>query len=245
MVGEQQKGDQMFAAPDGAPLRQERIPVREVQFGDIVFNDGKYVLVYEVQRQKGHVRLGIDPGKRVAIPESEDIFRLTEESAREYRGFNNEQIGSQHSLSESASTRPGEQVLRDNPAPIEIDRRVAFQCSIRWALAVGLTIGILFAFLSTSETSLQNRSGSGANSNGARTTFVISCPNLLGQMTSSNEWKALSSAGSEACAEATPWVFLDAALLALIWALILLGLAYLINRNRFVINDSYWFPFRY
>jgi len=120
------------------------------------------------------------------------------------------------------------------------DRRVAFQCAKRWAMTIGCALGLIFGLFMPVTA---QRSPSSKTASSAMTT--IDCSNVFGMLTKSETWQAVSVADSQKCAtQAQILFFVDAALVGLLWALVMLGVAYLINRNRIVRDPSLWFPYR-
>ena len=124
-----------------------------------------------------------------------------------------------------------------------IDRRIAYQCAFRWAILGGVTVWALVAlFMPINATyTTQSRNARGV---AVSAETVVSCPTGAASIFGGS--KIRPSAEEQACSDASKPVWLiDGGISGLVWAVLVLGLAYLINRNRFVRNESLWFPYRH
>jgi hypothetical protein len=124
-----------------------------------------------------------------------------------------------------------------------IDRRIAYLCSLRWALLAGAVVWVIVAlFLPINASySAQSKNGVGVI---ATTERLVACPNGFEALFSGSAARTLTAAEGKACAETSPSTWLvDGAIIAILWGLGALGLGYLINRNRYVRNESVWFPY--
>jgi hypothetical protein len=127
---------------------------------------------------------------------------------------------------------------------LRLDRNIAFKCALRWALVGGVIVWVLAAFFSPVKAtySTQTRLATGAISSVATD---ASCPNGFNDIFNDTQADSRTAEEERACVNAAKFVWLaDAVLSALIWFGIVLGIGYLINRNRLKRNDSLWFPYR-
>ena len=125
----------------------------------------------------------------------------------------------------------------------KIDRSIAFQCSLRWAIVSGLAVWLIVGLFIPIRVTAQSRIGT--NYSTLRpVTKQVDCSNIFGMATNSPEWQAVTIAESDECAKAARlFFFVDGGISALIWGALVLLIVYLINRNRIVKKKSLWFPY--
>ena len=125
----------------------------------------------------------------------------------------------------------------------KIDRRIAFQCSLRWAIVSGLAVWLVWGLFTPIKATVQSRIGT-SFSTSKIVTKEVNCSNVFGMATNSSEWRAVTVTESEECARlAKLTFFLDGGLIGLVWGAVELGILYLINRNRIVKTKSLWRPY--
>jgi hypothetical protein len=126
----------------------------------------------------------------------------------------------------------------------QINRRIAYLCAFRWALLTAAIIWIVCAlFLPIKAT----YSKSSNNALGVpRTVEVsVSCRNGWNSIFMSKDINSPTKVERDACSNPSEMTWLvDGGLTALIWLVAVLGIGYLVNRNRLVRDDSIWFPYR-
>jgi hypothetical protein len=123
-----------------------------------------------------------------------------------------------------------------------INRRIAYLCALRWALVAGAMIWLFVAcFLPVNATySAQSKNVFGVM---VSTERVVACPNGIDTLSGSAA-RTLTTVEKDSCgkASAATWI-VDGAITAILGSIGALGLGYLINRNRYVRNESVWFPY--
>lgn len=125
----------------------------------------------------------------------------------------------------------------------KIDRSIAFQCSLRWAIVSGLAVWLILGLFIPIKATVQSRIGTNFSTSKI-VTKEVNCSNVFGMATNSSEWRAVTVTESDECAKVARFTFfLDGGISALIWGAVVLVILYLINRNRIVKSKSLWLPY--